>query len=166
MLLVHADEAEAAHRREDRRARADDDARLPGRDAFALVAPLRLGELAVQDGDAVAEARPEAAQRLRCERDLGDEHDRAQPALQRCRADLEVDLGLAAARGAVEEEAAAAARVELRHEPVDGSALRRGQPRGSASPESASRATGARRSPRRRRTGGATSASARPGVEP
>ena len=55
-------------------------------------------------GDALAEARPEAAERLRGERDLGDEHDRAEPALERVLAGLEVDLRLPASGGAVEQE--------------------------------------------------------------
>ena len=77
MLLVDADQAERGHRGEDRRARADDDRRLARGDPLALVAPLRLRQRRVEHGDAVAEAGAEAAERLRRERDLGDEHDRA-----------------------------------------------------------------------------------------
>ena len=44
MLLVDDDQAEPAHRREDRRAGADDHARLAARDPLALVAPLGVGE--------------------------------------------------------------------------------------------------------------------------
>jgi hypothetical protein len=98
VLLVDDDQPEPAHRREHRRARADDDAGLARRDPLALVAPLGLGQAGVEHGDPLAEARLEAAERLRGERDLGDEHDRAQSPLERGRAGLEVDLGLAAAR--------------------------------------------------------------------
>ncbi len=77
MLLVDADQAEPRHRREDRGAGADDDGCLAGDDPLALVAPLGVGQPGVQDGDAIAEAGLEAAERLRRQRDLGDEHDRA-----------------------------------------------------------------------------------------
>ena len=53
--------------------------------------------------DDLTEARPEARERLRRQRDLGDEDDRRVRARAR-RARLEVDLGLSAARGPVEEE--------------------------------------------------------------
>src|ERR687887_651546 len=76
----------------------------PRRDPLPLVAPLRVRQSRVEQSDAVAEAGPEAAQRLRREGDLRDEHDRAAPALERRRARLEVDLRLAAAGGAVEED--------------------------------------------------------------
>ena len=49
----------------------------PGRDPLALVAPLRLGQRRVQHRDAIAEALAEPAERLRRERDLRHEHDRA-----------------------------------------------------------------------------------------
>ena len=120
VLLVDDDQAEPAHRREDRRARTDDDARLAARDPLALVAALCLGERRVQDRDALAEALPHASHRLRCERDLRHEDDRAEPALEHRRAGLEVHLGLARAGCAVEQEVAALAR----DDPVDGSALR------------------------------------------
>ena len=62
----------------------------------------------MQDRHAVAEACPEAAHGLRCERDLGHEDDHAEVAVERRRRGLQVDLGLPAAGGAVEEEMAAA----------------------------------------------------------
>jgi hypothetical protein len=108
VLLVDADQADSAHRREHGRACADDDARRPARDPLPFVPPLRLREARVQDRDGVPEARPEASDRLRRERDLGHEHDRPEAPLERRRGGLEVDLRLAAARGAVEEEVVAA----------------------------------------------------------
>ena len=51
MLLVDADHAERGERREDGGAGADDDARLAGEDALALVAPLGLGEAGVEQRD-------------------------------------------------------------------------------------------------------------------
>ena len=66
-------------------------------------------EPGVEDGDPVAEPGAEAADGLRRQRDLRHEHDRAEPALERRGARLQVDLGLAAPGGAVEEERAARA---------------------------------------------------------
>ena len=107
VLLVDADQADPLHRREDRRARADHHPRLAAGDPLALVAPLGLAQAGVQDRDRVAEARAETTDRLRRERDLGDEHDRPEAALEgRCRR-LEIDLGLAAPGRAVEQEVSA-----------------------------------------------------------
>ena len=104
VLLVHADEPEPRHGCEDRRARPDDDGGFAGRDPLTLVATLGLAEPRVQNGDAVAEPGSKATERLRRQRDLGDEHDRAQAARDRLRARLQVHLGLAAPGGAVEQE--------------------------------------------------------------
>ena len=73
----------------------------------------------MEDRDAVAEARPHAADRLRRERDLGHEQDRAEPALEHGGADLEVDLGLAGAGRAVEQERPALTAVESSDDPLD-----------------------------------------------
>ena len=62
----------------------------------------------MHDGDGVAEALDEAAGRLRRERDLGNEHDRRVPALERGRDGPQVDLGLAAAGDAVQQQRRAA----------------------------------------------------------
>ena len=97
VLLVDDDQAESPHRREHGRAGADDDARLAARDPHALVAPLGIAERRVQDRDALAEAGAHPPDRLRRERDLRDEDDRAEPALERGGARLQVDLGLAGA---------------------------------------------------------------------
>ena len=126
VLLVDADQAEVRHRREDRGARADDDRRLAGDDPLPLVAALRLGQAGVEHRDPVAEARLEAPERLRRQRDLRDEHDRALPALERGRAGLEIDLRLAAAGRAGEQEVRAVA-VERLDDPRDRPLLRRRQ---------------------------------------
>ncbi len=122
VLLVHANEAEPAHRREDRRPRADDDPRVAAGDPLPLVAALGVGQARVQERNRVAEPRAEATDRLRRERDLGHEHDRPQPALERGRRSLEVDLCLAAPGRAVEQEVAAAL-VESAHDPFKRSLL-------------------------------------------
>jgi hypothetical protein len=109
VLLVHADEPEPPHRREDSRAGPDHDARRSGRDPLTLVAALRLAEPRVEQGHAVGEARPEPSEGLRSQRDFRHEDDRAQPPLERFRAGAEIDLRLPAPRGAVEEKRAAPA---------------------------------------------------------
>ena len=63
----------------------------------------------MEDGDPIAEARAEPAHRLRGERDLGNQDDRRQLALERSRGGLEVHLRLPAARRPMEEEVASGA---------------------------------------------------------
>ena len=86
MLLVDDDEAEAGNGREDRRAGADHDRRGAGGDPLAFVTTLRVGQCRVEDGDAVAEARTEATDRLGSEGDLGNENDDAPPSPSASRA--------------------------------------------------------------------------------
>ena len=110
VLLVDDDEPEIADGREDGGTGADDDARLAARDPLALVAPLGVTERRVQNRD----ARRRNGQRTDptvcgVEGDLGDEHDRAEPASERRGTGLEVDLRLAASRRAVQEYVIAAA---------------------------------------------------------
>ena len=137
VLLVHADEAEPAHRREDRRPRTDHDPRVTAGDPLPLVAALGVGQARMQERDRVAEPCAEAADGLRRKRDLRHEHDRAQPALERGRRGLEVDLRLAASGRSVEQEVAAA--------PVESAARSaRAQPPG--------RGSGSRERPRPRAT--------------
>ena len=124
VLLVDADDADVAHRREDGRARADDDARLLGRDPLALVTSLGIREPRVQERDRVAEAGAETAQRLRRQRDLRHQHDRRPPARDRRGARSQVDLGLAAAGLAVEQEMAAPLLVEGLLDPPERGPLR------------------------------------------
>ena len=115
----------------------------------------------MEDRDPVAEAGLEAAEGLRGERDLRDEDDRASPALERRRAGLKVDLGLAARRTGEEVRAAFVEAVTIRSTARRCDWVSRS---GSASPLSPGAVW--RRSPRRTRSFGATSSSARAGVEP
>ena len=124
VLLVDHDQPEALERREDGRARADDHSRLTAHDPLALVAALGFGQCRVEHRDAVAEARAEAADGLRGERDLRHEHDRTQAPLERRRARLQIDLRLPRPRDPVEQEVAAAG-VDRRDEPLDRRALGR-----------------------------------------
>ncbi len=114
VLLVDADEPEPLDRREDRRARADDDAGLPGRDPLALVAALRLRQARMEHRHAVSEPSAEARRGLRRQRDLGDEDDRAEPARERLLAGAEVDLRLAAPGRPVEEQVCGRRRARRR----------------------------------------------------
>ena len=123
VLLVDTDQAEPRNRGEDGRARAHHDRRLACDDPLALVAPLRVGETGVEDRDAIAEAGLEAAERLRRQRDLGHEDDRAAAAFERRRTRLQVDLRLAAAGRAGEEEVAAGS-VQSLDEPLERALLR------------------------------------------
>ena len=122
MLLVDADQPESMERREHGRPRADHDRSRARRDPLAFVAALGLGERRVEDRHPVAEARPEAADRLRRERDLRDEDDHAEPSLERSRRRLEVHLGLPAPSGSVEKEVPAV--FERLAKPGDGALLR------------------------------------------
>ena len=107
VLLVDADDAERRKRREHGRARTDDDRRLATDDPLPLVPPFRLGQAGVEQRDAVAEARAETAERLRCQRDLGHEDDRAAPRRERGLGRADVDLRLPAAGRTGEEDVAA-----------------------------------------------------------
>jgi hypothetical protein len=109
VLLVHADDPERGKRREHGGASPDHDRRLAGHDPLALVTPLGLRKTRVDDRDTIAEARPEATERLRRERDLRHEHDRSTAGCDRSLAGTDVDLGLAAACGTGEEDVAAPA---------------------------------------------------------
>ncbi len=51
VLLVDADEAQTAHRSEDRGPRADYDPRIASRDPLALVPPLRFGQAGMEQRD-------------------------------------------------------------------------------------------------------------------
>src|SRR5438105_12786730 len=77
----------------------------------------------MEERNPVSEPRPETPERLRRQRDLGHEDDRAEPALEGRLAGAEVDLGLAAPRGPVEQEIPPAAGVEAAHDPFDRSLL-------------------------------------------
>jgi hypothetical protein len=65
VLLVDADHAERRERREHGGPRSDHHGGLAGDNPLALVPPLRLREPGVEKSDPVAEARAEAAERLR-----------------------------------------------------------------------------------------------------
>ena len=84
-------------------------------------------ELGVQDRDGVAEAVDEARDDLRRQRDLGHEHDRAAALGERRRGGLQVDLGLARAGDAVQQQPRRIARRDRRLDLGEGGRLVGGQ---------------------------------------
>ena len=103
MLLVDDDQAEPLDRREHGRARPDADARLALAQPPPLGVALARAQLRVQHRDRLAEAFDEAPDDLRRQRDLGHEHDRAAPLLERRLGGAQVDLRLARAGDPVQQ---------------------------------------------------------------
>ncbi len=166
MLLVDHDQAQVGHRRERRRARPDRDPGLARAQPPPLVVARPRRHPRVQQRHRIAEAAPEAVDRLRRQRDLGDQHDRAQAALQRRLGGREVDLGLARAGDAVQQPLAAVAAARRRSPPAarcwaafsstpsltaptasDAGARRRSTSRVATSPRASSRRIVARSAP-------------------
>ena len=110
--LVDDDQAEVGLRREDRRARADHDVERPGRGLLPLVVGLAEREAGVEHADAAGEALGEAAHGLGGERNLGHQHEPAPAEPRGVRERVEVDLGLAAAGDAVQQQRAAVGAVD------------------------------------------------------
>ena len=109
VLLVHDDEAERFDRRENRRARADDDAGAALADFVPFIVAFAGGKVRMQNRDerlefAGAESRLEPLDGLRRERNFRHEHDRALALFERMREGLEINLGLAGAGDAVEKK--------------------------------------------------------------
>ena len=129
MLLVEHDQPEPLDRREDGRARPDADARGAAAQPAPLVVTLARGELGVQHRDRVAEAVREAADDLRRQADLRHEHDHAEPALERRRRGAQVDLGLARAGDAVQQQRRGIVAQQLLLDVAQDSRLVRGQRR-------------------------------------
>ena len=83
VLLVHQNQAELGHGREDGRAGADDDGRIATPDAPPLLAALFRGQRGVQQRDFVAKGRVQQADALRRQADLRNQQDGREAALQR-----------------------------------------------------------------------------------
>ena len=160
VLLVDDQHRQPRHRREQRRARADGQPQLAAPQRAPGVVALAIAQPAVQHRDALAEARPKARHELRRERDLRHQHQRAAVAARaRCCHDLQVDLGLAGAGDAVQQERARLARrtgaptasrwrAPARRWPGTGGS--RGQRRGEEADRSRSRPPRTRAAPSRR----------------
>ena len=103
VFLVDDHGAEVGEGREQRGAGPDRDAAFTTAQATPRIVPLPVGEARVQDRDLVAEVCPEAKHRLRCQGDLGDEHDGG-PTLGEYRSQqLDVDQRLAGSGDTLEQ---------------------------------------------------------------
>ncbi len=103
VLLVDDDEARRRQRCEHRRARADDEARFAAIRASPRVESLALGDGRVQHGELFAEAVAQSAHELRRQADLRHEQQSLPAGRELRRDEPQVDLGLAAARHAVQQ---------------------------------------------------------------
>jgi hypothetical protein len=105
VLLVHDDRAEIRERCKEGRTRADDDVLLPPPDLPPLIVAFPGREGRMEDGDLFSEPGPEAGDRLRSQRDFGNQDDR-RPSLPShdLLQEFDVDKGLPRAGDAMEEE--------------------------------------------------------------
>ena len=109
VFLIDNDEAEILKWREHCAARADHNLRAAGMDLVPFIVPLAFGQVAVQNGDCVlrfGETALEAFDRLRRERNLGDENDCCASAVDRGADRLQVNFRFARAGDAVEQNRA------------------------------------------------------------
>ncbi len=105
VFFVQHDQAQVRRGGEDRAAGADHDVDLPGGDLLPVPMPLGVAEVAVEHGHR-PEPPPETLDRLRREADLRHQHDRLAAVAHDLLDRLDVDLRLAAARDAVDQERA------------------------------------------------------------
>ena len=108
VLLIHDDQPQPLDRREERRTRADDHIHFARADAPPLVQPLAVGQSAVQQRDPTRETSRVARHRLWRQRDLRHQRDAPLAPRDHRRERLKVDLGLAAAGDAMQQERSAA----------------------------------------------------------
>jgi len=104
VFLVDHDQARVRQRREHRRTRADDDPRFAAPRRRPRGRTLAVVEPRMQRMHGHAEARAETPEELRREADFRHQHQRLPAARQAVGNRIEVDLGLAAASDAVEQE--------------------------------------------------------------
>ena len=102
--LVDDDQAEVRIGQEQGRAGADHDLRLAAGDRPPGAAALRRAEVRMPGDRLAAEARLEALEERLGQRDLGKQHERLPALPERLGDRLEIDLGLARAGDAVEQE--------------------------------------------------------------
>ncbi len=102
VLFVQDDQTQAGHRGEYRAARTDDHRNFVAGDALPMPAPLGIRHVAVQHRH-LAEASAKALLGLRRQADLGHEHDRLPAIGDHFLDGADVNLGLAAAGDAVQD---------------------------------------------------------------
>ncbi len=122
MLLVEHDQPQVRRRGKNGAPRADDDLHLAARDPLPMPVPLRLAQMAVQHGHLI-EAGAEPLAGLRGEADFGHEHDRLPTEPHDLLNRLDVDLGLAAPRHAVNENRLVPLRIDRGEHRVERHAL-------------------------------------------
>ncbi len=127
VLLIDHDQAEVCVGEEQRRARADHDVHLAGRDRVPGARTLARAELRMPFGRAHAEALRKAIEELRGECDLGHQDQGLAALADRLGDRLEVDLGLARAGHTVEQIDRVAALRDGAAQDVGRHALRAGQ---------------------------------------
>ena len=125
VLLVDHDQPEIGIGQEQRRARADDDLDVTGRDRAPGARAQALRKLRVPLRRPHPEALGEAVEELRGQRDLRHQHQRLPSATDGLAHRLEIDLRLAGAGDAVEQRDRIAARGDDRAQRVRRRALRR-----------------------------------------
>ncbi len=104
LLFVHHQEPEVGDRGEERRARAEDHTRLPQPHPLPLLLALAGAEPRVQDRQALAEALLDRPRQRRHQRDLGHQQDHRAAGGERLVRRAQVDLGLARAGHALEQQ--------------------------------------------------------------
>ena len=114
VLFIDDDQAKLGEGQEERRAGADDGARLAAQDGAPDAGALLASDLGMPFRRPRAEARGEAVEERAGQRDLGQQHQRLPAAAERLGDRLEIDLGLSRSGHAVEERdrEAAARRVD------------------------------------------------------
>ena len=134
VFLVHDDQTHLLQRRKHRRTRTEHHPGLAAEHALPLVEPLAVSQAAVQHGQQVAEATVEMGFELRGQGDLRHEHKRGLPLVEAVAHSLQVDLGLAAAGHAMEQEGGKGLRGDGRQQETEHLLLLAGQALGRGAP--------------------------------
>ena len=134
VFLVHDDQTHLFQRREHRRTRTEHHPGLAAEHALPLVEPLAVSQTAVQHGQQVAEAAVKMGFELRGQGDLRHEHERGLPLVEAVAHRLQVDLGLAAAGHAMEQEGGKGLRGDGRQQETEHLLLLAGQALGRGAP--------------------------------
>ena len=115
MLFIDDHQPQRAEGGEDRRAGADQDARLPFADGEPGLAPLGIAQTGVKAGDHRTKAVPEARGELRCQADFRAQHQHLATCREGGFGQPQIQLGLAGAGHAFQQaDAKALARLQSR----------------------------------------------------